>query len=270
MPPTRPLRLAVQEQMLSGRNLSEKWEFAQSVGFDGIELRGEGELKFAERLPDITAARGAGAVISSVCVMMDHFIGDFDAERRADAVANMKMLLSVIAEAGGLGAVTPAAFGLASRALPPFTVPRSREDDRAVLLDGLRQLGEHAVAEGVTVFLEPLNRYEDHMVNTLDEGVELCRAVGLDSVRVIGDFFHMNIEEPDPAESLRRAAPYIAHMQLGDSSRLEPGTGHVDFAAGIAALTDSGYGGWYALECGLSGDPAEVLPAVSAYLRGGR
>ncbi|MDQ6874222.1 MAG: sugar phosphate isomerase/epimerase [Actinomycetota bacterium] len=264
------LKLAAQEQMLHGETLIEKWRFAQSVGFDGIELRGEGEGKFAHRLPEIRAAVDAGAVLPTVCVMMDHFIGDFDAERRRDAVDNMKILLSVIAEAQGLGAITPAAYGMFSRALPPFNPPRSADQDREVLLAGLRELGEHAGANGVTVLLEPLNRYEDHMVNTLEQGVALCREVGLPSVRVIGDFFHMNIEETDPIESLLRAAPYLGHMQLGDSSRLEPGTGHIDFAASIAALDEAGYDGWYAMECGLSGDPADVLPAVSRYLRGGR
>jgi sugar phosphate isomerase/epimerase len=264
------LKLAAQEQMLHGDTLSEKWEFAQSVGFDGIELRGEGGGKFAERLPDIRAAVDAGAVIPTVCVMMDHFIGDFDAERRRDAVDNMKILLSVIAQAGGLGAITPAAFGMFSRALPPFTPPRTADEDREILLAGLSELGEHAAAEGVTVLLEPLNRFEDHMVNTLDQAVALCQEVGLESVRVIGDFFHMNIEELHPVESLRRAAPYIAHMQLGDSSRLEPGTGHVDFHSAIAALDEAGYDGWYAMECGLSGDPVDVLPAVAAYLRSDR
>ncbi|MGI8870138.1 MAG: sugar phosphate isomerase/epimerase family protein [Mycobacteriales bacterium] len=264
------LKLAAQEQMLHGATLIEKWGFARSVGFDGIELRGEGEGKFADRLPDIRAARAAGVVMPTVCVMMDHFIGDFDGERRRDAVDNMRILLSVIAEAGGIGAITPASYGMFSRALPPFTPPRGPEADREVLLNGLQELGEHAAAEGVTILLEPLNRYEDHMVNTLEQAVRLCREVGLPSVRVIGDFFHMNIEEADPAESLRRAAPYITHMQLGDSSRLEPGTGHVDFHTSIAALAEAGYDGWYAMECGLSGDPADVLPAVSSYLRGSR
>ncbi len=265
-----PLKLAAQEQMLHGETLLEKWQFAQSVGFDGIELRGEGDRKFADRLPDIRAARAAGAVIPTVCVMMDHFIGDFDAERRRDAVENMKILLSVIAAADGLGAITPAAFGMFSRALPPFTPPRGPDEDQEVLLAGLQELGEHAAGEGVMVLLEPLNRYEDHMVNTLEQGAALCREVGLPSVRLIGDFFHLNIEEADPVESLRRAAPYLAHMQLGDSSRLEPGTGHIDFAAAIAALDEAGYDGWYAMECALSGDPTVVLPAVSAYLRGGQ
>jgi len=263
-----PLKLAAQEQMLHGANLTEKWHFAQSVGFDGIELRGEGDLRFRERRSEIRAARDAGAAMPTVCVMMDHFIGDFDAERRRDAVTNMKELLSIIAEGGGFGAITPAAYGMFSRALPPFSPPRGADEDRKILLDGLHELGDHAAAEGAVVLLEPLNRYEDHMVNTLDQAAALSSEVGLPSVRVVGDFFHMNIEERDPAASLRRAAPYIAHMQLGDSSRLEPGTGHVDFHAGVAALGDVGYAGWYAMECGLSGDPAVVLPAVSKYLRG--
>lgn len=106
------------------------------------------------------------------------------------------------------------------------------------------------------------------MINSLADAVGYCQQVGLASVRVVGDFFHMNIEEPDLAASLREAAPYIAHMQLGDSGRLEPGTGHVDFAAGIAALREAGYDGWYAMECGLSGDPIQVLPSVPKYLRG--
>ena len=171
-------------------------------------------------------------------------------------------------EIGGFGAITPAAFGLFSRALPPFTPPRSDAETHDVVLAGLTEIGEHAQREGGIVLLEPLNRFEDYMVNTLAQGIAYVRETGLDSVRMIGDFFHMNIEELDLVASVREAAPYIAHMQLGDSSRLEPGTGHVDFAGPIDALAEAGYDGWYAMECGLSGDPAVVLPKVSAFLRG--
>jgi sugar phosphate isomerase/epimerase len=76
--------------------------------------------------------------------------------------------------------------------LPPFKPPRSAEDDRHVLIEGLTELGEHAAREGVCVLLEPLNRYEDHMINRLDQAVDLCRTVDLESVCVMGDFFHMN------------------------------------------------------------------------------
>lgn len=264
----RTIKLSAQEHMLHGENLIEKWEFAQSVGFDGIELLGGGGGAFRARLPEFRAARDAGVPLPTVCVAMDHFLGDFDADKRASAVAGIKELISVMVEIGGFGAITPAAFGLFSRALPPFTPPRSDDETHEHVVAGLSEIGEHAKKEGGIVLLEPLNRFEDYMVNTLQQGVEYVQEIGLDSVRVIGDFFHMNIEELDITASVQAAAPYIAHMQLGDSSRLEPGTGHVDFAGPIDALTAAGYDGWYAMECGLSGDPAVVLPQVSALLRG--
>ena len=108
----------------------------------------------------------------------------------------------MIVEAGGFGAITPAAFGLFSAALPPFRSPRSRTDDRSVLLEELHALGEHASSAGAVLLLEPLNRYEDHMVNTLAQAVSLVEELGQDSVRVMADTFHMNIEEADPAGSL--------------------------------------------------------------------
>ena len=61
-----------------------------------------------------------------------------------------------------------------SNRLPPFAAPRTPEEDRDILLEMLGALGSHAAARGVAVYLEPLNRYEDHMVNTLAQGAELA------------------------------------------------------------------------------------------------
>jgi sugar phosphate isomerase/epimerase len=260
--------LAVQEQMVDGTTLEQKFEAAVSAGFEGLELGGPGGGAFRERLPEIRRAKTAGVVMPTVCVRMDHFIGDFDADRRASARAGMSELLEVIVEAGGFGAITPAAFGLFSAVLPPFRSPRSRADDRAVLLEELHALGEHASQVGAVLLLEPLNRYEDHMVNTLAQAVGLVEELGQTSVRVMADTFHMNIEEADPAGSLAYAMPWVGHVQLGDSNRLEPGAGHTDWTALVRTLDEAGYDGWLAMECGLSGPSAEVLPGVSALLRG--
>ncbi len=259
------MRLACQEQLLPGDSILEKWEFASSAGFDGIELRGTRDWR--ERLAGLKAARERGVVFSSVCLIDDRFIGDFDAERRREAVEHMKWLLSGIAELGGVGAITPAAYGLASRRLPPFEVPRTEEEDRRVLLDALEELGEHADREGVLVLLEPLNRYEDHMLNRLEGAVELSRAAERGSVRVMGDLFHMNIEEDDPAGSIRRADEYLAHVHLADSNRLQPGAGHSDFAPIFGALRDIGFDGYLAMECGIRGEAETALPEVVRSLR---
>lgn len=260
-------RLAVQEQMVDGTTLEEKFANASAAGFEGIELGGGGDGTFRARLPEIRRARSAGVVMPTVCVRMDHFIGDFDGDRRASARAGMAELLEVIVEAGGAGAITPAAFGLFSSALPPFRSPRAKADDRRILLEELGRLGQHAATVGSVLLVEPLNRYEDHMVNTLAQAVSLVEELGLPSVRVMADTFHMNIEEADPAASLAEAMPWVGHIQLGDSNRLEPGAGHTDWPALMRVLESAGYDKWMAMECSLSGPSAKVLPRVSALLR---
>jgi sugar phosphate isomerase/epimerase len=258
------VKLACQEHILPGDDILEKWEFASSAGFDGIELRGTDTWRGP--LDDLKAAREEGIVFSSVCLISNRFIGDFDAARRRDALEHMKHLLSGIAELGGKGAITPAAFGLASKRLPPFEVPRT-EEDRRVLLDGLEELGEHADEKGTLVLLEPLNRYEDHMLNRVEQAVELCQIVGRPSIKVMGDLFHMNIEEDDLGETIRRAEGHLAHVHLADSNRLQPGAGHTDFAGTFRALHDTGFDGYMAMECGIRGDAREVLPEVVQHLR---
>jgi sugar phosphate isomerase/epimerase len=207
----------------------------------------------------------------TVCPETDHFIGDFDPARRRDAVAQLRSQLSVIAELGGEGVLTPASWGMFSLRLPPFVPPRPPEQDREVLLEALVELAPHAAAEGVWLALEPINRYEDHMLNRLDQGVDLARETarrsGADAVRVVADLFHLNIEEDDPAAAISAAGSRIALVHVDDSNRAQPGTGHLDFPAVFAALRGIGYDGWLTLECRLRGDPATALPATTRFLR---
>jgi len=259
--------LACQEQLLPGDSLEDRWEFATGAGFDAIELRGKSDLALERRLPELRRARAHGVVMRTVCVDMLHFFGAFDAGLRADAIRQMRSQLSVIAELGGVGAMTPASYGMFSRRLPPFEPPRDEAADREVLLAGLTELGEHAAAEGVVLFLEPLNRYEDHMVNRLEQAASLIDEVGLGSVRIGADTYHMNIEEDDPAAALLSFARYVGHVQVSDSNRLQPGAGHLDWSAVLAALTAVGYDGDLALESRLRGPAVEAVASVPGFLR---
>jgi sugar phosphate isomerase/epimerase len=203
----------------------------------------------------------------SVCVDMLHFIGAFDADLRRDAVAQLRSQLSVLAEIGGTVAGTPASYGMFSRRLPPFEPPRSPDADRAVLLAALTELGGHAASVGVTLVLEPLNRYEDHMVNRLDEAVSLVDEVGLRSVRVLADTYHMNIEEDEPTSALVKAADHLGHVQVSDSNRFQPGAGHIDWGALLGTLDAVGYDGHFAVECRLRGEPTAAVAAIPGFLR---
>lgn len=262
------VKLACQENLIPGRTILEKWEFISEAGFHGIELLGPSGHTCQERLPDLREARAAGAVFSSICEMLDCFIGDFDAERRRKAIKELKLLLSVIAEVGGSGAAIAAAVGIYSQALPPWNPPpRTPEEDREVLVQSLTELGRHAQDLGVHVWLEPVNRYENHMVNRLEQAADLCNAVGLNSVGIVADAFHMNIEEDDPAAAIRRVGSLIGHVHLADSTRSEPGTGQVNFGAEMQALREIGFDGWMAIECDLRSEPRLTLPKTARFVR---
>ena len=253
------MKLACQEHMIPGTSPLEKWRAISDLGYGGIELRGGGDAEFIARLPELRDAVRQGAHYSSICGILPVFPGDFDADRRRDAVVRLKVLLTAAGELGAAGVITPAAYGIHSNALPPFKAPRTLAEDETVLLEIFAELGEQAASEGVAIWIEPLNRYEDHMVNRLEQAVSLCERIGLSSVGVMADLFHMNIEEVDSAAALIASRDRLGHLHGADSNRLEPGAGQTDFAAIKTALTSIGYEGFIALECRLSGDAHTAL-----------
>lgn len=261
------MKLSCQEQLIPGETIAQKWAFAHGVGFEAIELLGRGNLGLEKRLPELKAARNEGTVFSSVCVAMGNFIGDADPEARKDAITNLRSQLSVIAELGGVGVITPVSFGKATNALPPMKSPLSKEQQREIVLEAAGELGRHAQAEGVFLLLEPLNRYETNFMHTLKQGQEVCEAVGLSSVKIMADLYHMNIEEADPDQALRDAADVLAHVHVCDSNRGEPGTGHIDFRSAAEALRSIDYRGYLALECGLREKPETALRNTVSVLR---
>jgi sugar phosphate isomerase/epimerase len=262
------VRLAAQESMLEGETLEEKFAFALEHGFDGIELSGRGDGVFAARRDELAAARSAGVQMPSAVVAMPYFVGDFDEGNRRRAIEDVKALLSTLPAAGAAGIVMPNGFAVFSKRLPPFVPPRPDEESRSMLVESLTELGRHGEEVGAKIFLEPLNRYEDYLVNTLEDAVSIVQQVGSSAVTVIADTFHMSIEETDIGAAIRAAGSHIEHVQLGDSDRLEPGHGHYDWPDTLQALEAIHYDGWLAMECRLSGPPSEVLPRVSALLKG--
>ncbi|WP_203567580.1 TIM barrel protein [Aestuariimicrobium ganziense] len=250
-------RLAAAEKSLPGETLADKWAFVQQVGLDGIELAGTRAL--LGRADELARARDAGVVVSSAVAGTGTFLGDPDPERRRAAIDDLKGLLTIVGLAGGVGVVAPHSFGIASLRMPPFTAPVPREVARTNLVEALREVAEHAAERHVMVLLEPLNRYEDWLLNTLDDAASAIDEVDSPGVGLVADTFHMSIEEASLGEALRRNARHLVHLQLADSNRLEPGAGHLDWREVLTTLDDLGYDGWLAMECRLSDDPARVL-----------
>jgi sugar phosphate isomerase/epimerase len=112
----------------------------------------------------------------------------------------------------------------------------------------LEEFGERARKAGTTFLLEPLNRYEGNVVNTIAEAGDLIRSLSTRHVTILADLFHMNIEEQDVCGALRGGTGLITHVQLADSNRRPPGHGHTDFRAVAESLASIGYKGYLSAE----------------------
>lgn len=112
----------------------------------------------------------------------------------------------------------------------------------------LRRCAEYAHSRNVTLLIEPINRYETNVVNTLQEGIQLIGKLGGENLKLLPDTFHMNIEESSILDSLNDAAEYIDYIHFADSNRLAPGWGHFDFKQVVDTLANINYQGAVGIE----------------------
>jgi sugar phosphate isomerase/epimerase len=119
---------------------------------------------------------------------------------------------------------------------------------RARALECLADLCRTAERLGVTILLEPLNRYECDYINTLADGMKVAAEIGAPNLKLLADTFHMNIEEVDLAASLRATGARLGHVHLADTNRQAPGHGHLNVAGVLEALVEIGYQGYLSFE----------------------
>ena len=151
----------------------------------------------------------------------------------------------------------------------PIEAGDSRETAEARFLDGIRECADHADPLGISIVLEPVNRYELNYINSvLPDGIEIIARIDRPNVRLMPDVFHMNIEDASIAGSLDAAAGLVGYVHLADSNRWAPGQGHTDFPAILAALARIQYDEWVTVEILPYPSPDEAADQAIRYLRG--
>jgi len=131
-------------------------------------------------------------------------------------------------------------------------------------IESLREAGDIAGNEGVTLCLEVLNRFETSLINTVEQGLALLDEIDHPHIKLHLDTFHLNIEEDDIGAAIRLAGSAIGHFHCSENNRKQPGKGHIPWQTVRPALDDAGYTGWLVIESFvLPGD--EVGPAVSVW-----
>lgn len=144
---------------------------------------------------------------------------------------------------------------------------RMSDDERRTryseLRDGLAPVAEHAAAAGVRIGLEPLNRYETSLLNTVDQALDALDGLP-DTCGIALDIYHMNIEETDIPAAVRKAGPRLVHVQVCANDRGAPGADHLDWQGFLAALDDVGYGGPLVIES-FTAENATIATAASVW-----
>ncbi|WP_298329512.1 sugar phosphate isomerase/epimerase family protein [Haloactinopolyspora sp.] len=134
----------------------------------------------------------------------------------------------------------------------------------AQLRESLGPVVDHAAQAGVCLAVEPLNRYETSLLNTVDQALEALDGLPPDACALALDVYHMNIEERDVPAAIRRAAGRIAHVQVSANDRGAPGADHLDWAGMASALDEARYHGPLVIES-FTADNATIATAASIW-----
>ncbi|WP_157155167.1 sugar phosphate isomerase/epimerase [Diaminobutyricimonas sp. LJ205] len=155
----------------------------------------------------------------------------------------------------------------------PFTAATGRtwrmtDTDRAEAYDSLRASLTPVVAraerEGVRLAIEPLNRYETSLINTVDQALDALEPLLGPALGIALDSYHLNIEEKDVAAAVRTAGRHIAHVQVCGTDRGAVGDDHADWPGFLDALDDAGYTGPLNLES-FTSDNDTIATAASIW-----
>lgn len=216
---------------------------AKKLGMDFIEIPlmcletfDAGAVK--ERLAKV----GLEAVTSTVLLGQTDITSD-DAQIRAKGVEYLK---ACVRAASDIGAKVFSGVIYSQHVKAAVNCPT--EQTWQYSAECLREVARLASDLGLQLGLEPVNRYETYLVNTCEQALKLKQMIGLDSVKVHLDTYHMNIEEKSFYEATKLAGENLIHYHLCENDRGIPGTGLVNWDDIFRALAEINYRGYAALE----------------------
>ncbi|MBR9946540.1 sugar phosphate isomerase/epimerase [Clostridiaceae bacterium Marseille-Q4145] len=220
---------------------------AEKLGFDILEIG-------ASPLPDYSqeqirllrqCAKDSGVTLTAgYGPTFEHNMGSSDPAIREKASEWFKRLFEV------MGQLEISKIGGALYSYWPvdFSKPVHKEDDWKYSVEGMKKLSELAKPYQITLNLEVLNRFENPILNTAEEGVQFVTEVDRDNVKVMLDTFHMNIEETSISAAIRTAGNLLGHFHTGECNRMVPGQGRMPWREIAEALHEIQYDGSVVME----------------------
>jgi D-psicose/D-tagatose/L-ribulose 3-epimerase len=234
---------------------------AKTLGFDLVEIPIEGEQ-------DIDYWKAAEAYARtglkcSVCGVMGpgRDPSHEDPAIQKGGVSYLKHLIDAAVTMKAVAVVGPhyAAVGRTWQATPD---QRKRDLERCA--KNLKEVARYAEDKGVTLALEPLNRFETSFINLTEQAIELMHMVGSPRLKLMMDTFHANIEEKSLGRAIEAAGKDMVHVHANENDRGTPGTGHVAWPEVRAALKKVSFDGALVIES-FSSEVKEIARAAAVW-----
>lgn len=219
----------------------------KDTGFDGVEVpvfdaSDAGHYRWlAGVLDDLGLERTVVAIIPDEA----HSPISPDAADRQRARDHMRRVIDCSVELGG-----QVLCGPWFQPLGVFSGEKPSEVELERCAEVHREIVPLAKEAGLTCAVEPLNRFEAYLLNTVEQSIAFSDRVGIQGTGVLYDTFHANIEEKDPLAALHalHASGWLTHVHISENDRGTPGRGHAKIRETIAALKALGYDDWLTIE----------------------
>jgi D-psicose/D-tagatose/L-ribulose 3-epimerase len=214
-----------------------------AMGFDGVEIpiftaAPEKYAALGRRLDALGLARTA---ITAVAPEHDPTSAD-PAVRRA----GLAWMRGILESSAALAA--PLLGGPLYAPLGVFSGRPATGDEWSRGVESVRAMAEAAAPLGLSLALEPLNRFEIYLLNGAADGARFVREVGHPRCGLLYDTFHAHIEEKNVAAALGACRDVLRHVHVAENDRSTPGRGQVRWDETFAALAEIGYDGWLTIE----------------------
>ncbi len=218
---------------------------AKQFGFDWFEIPLEtiGDVDY-RRAGKFLRDHGLGV---STCAAMgpDRDLIHPDAAIRENGMNYIRQAVDATHALGATNLVGPI-YSAVGRTWQQTADERARDLD--LLVENLSALAAYANDQGVTLCLEPLNRFETSFINLAAQAIKVVDRVNHPGCQIMLDTFHMNIEEKDLGAAIRQTGKRLVHFHACENDRGAPGSGHVPWHSVAAALREIGYDGPVVIE----------------------
>jgi hydroxypyruvate isomerase len=140
--------------------------------------------------------------------------------------------------------------------------PHERPAAEKVIVANLTRACAAAAAKNIFLMLEPLNQRDrpDYFVSRIEHIADIIAKVGKPNLKIMYDFYHVQVMQGDVLKRMERHLPLIGHVQFaGPPSRLPPHKGELNFPVIFDAIDDMGWQGWVGAEYGPGGPTVDSL-----------